>query len=489
MQELVANLKMSELKFFDPAKFIRACKVVDRTPRLLDQTHTQDDTMTFLEGVVDVLGSVHGSHLEVFKIIEKERRWLDETNEPRPINSNEREYLMLEIEEGIGDLQHAMAKHFSVELMTGDNRIWNEATQAKETVWKQPFIERASLPEVLAVQLKRFKHSQRWDGSIEAQKLNCKVEFPEQLDVSAFVGAQTDPYEAVAAPPGSDLYELQGVIVHSGQTIHSGHYYSFVHHPTKGWFKIDDDTATSVSVALVFDEGFGGTVESKDQMGDIRREDRWRSAYVLFYRRAGTIREWPEALMERMAPLRSKVEQASLGAARQLLAFDQGFSTTVHDIVRTLARSLAPAGASAGAKGGELGGGGGANGGSANGSQGVSGVDGRVGGAEDMEVSSGSADSPLLALAVPPPAVLVARGCRLGALFFARVLSRKEDCGVQAGDFADELQHILKHSPDGARALIRSACARPPHTTPSETASEAGPSASEEGLMDLTGGG
>jgi uncharacterized UBP type Zn finger protein len=55
------------------------------------------------------------------------------------------------------------------------------------------------------------------------------------LNSSLYHLEQTDPYEAVAAPPGSDLYELQGVIVHSGQTIHSGHYYSFVHHPTKGW--------------------------------------------------------------------------------------------------------------------------------------------------------------------------------------------------------------------------------------------------------------
>ena len=50
-------------------------------------------------------------------------------------------------------------------------------------------------------------------------------------------------------------------------------------------------------------------------------------------------------------------------------------------------------------------------------------------GPEDMEVSGGSSPPPL---AVTAPAALLTRGCRLGALFFARVLSRKDDCGVQA---------------------------------------------------------
>jgi hypothetical protein len=105
--------------------------------------------MTFLEGMTEALASVHGPPpADMFKIVEKERRKLHSTNDPRPIKGNEREYLMLEIEEGIGSLKNALDKHFSQELMSGDNRIWNEKTQTKENVWKTPFIEGSCLPTV-----------------------------------------------------------------------------------------------------------------------------------------------------------------------------------------------------------------------------------------------------------------------------------------------------------------------------------------------------
>ena len=105
--------------------------------------------MTFLEGIIETLGTVHGAApSDMFKIVEKERRKLHGTEEPRNIKGNEREYLMLEIEEGIGTLTNALDKHFSQELMSGDNRIWNEVLQRKETVWKTPFIEEVSLPQV-----------------------------------------------------------------------------------------------------------------------------------------------------------------------------------------------------------------------------------------------------------------------------------------------------------------------------------------------------
>jgi hypothetical protein len=149
LHRLLAALTFSQTRFYDPAEFIRACKEVKRSPPLLDAAHTQDDTMTFLEGIIETLGTVHGAApSDMFKIVEKERRKLHGTEEPRNIKGNEREYLMLEIEEGIGTLTNALDKHFSQELMSGDNRIWNEVLQRKETVWKTPFIEEESLPQV-----------------------------------------------------------------------------------------------------------------------------------------------------------------------------------------------------------------------------------------------------------------------------------------------------------------------------------------------------
>ena len=321
LQELFGYLRHSKQRFFDPGEFIKACKCPNRQQPLLDKAHTQDDTMTFLETLMDALSNVHGTVCtDLFKVVEKDRRWVDRTNERRSITGREKEYLMLEIEDGIGDLDSALAKHFSEELMTGDNRVWNEKTQSKETVWKAPFIEESSLPEVLVVQLKRFKYNMTWDGRMEPHKLNTKVDFSDVLDLSDYVRRQKDDVNATASETGAHIYELQGLVVHSGQTIHSGHYYSFikwhdaaesaqkaapVHSQDKQqpsasgqsqktgaawatngiWYKLDDDVVTQVSKDLLKEESFGGTVESKDQYGEIKRQVHSRSAYVLFYRK------------------------------------------------------------------------------------------------------------------------------------------------------------------------------------------------------------
>ena len=403
--ELFTYLRRSKQRFFDPGEFIKACKCRVREPPLLDQAHTQDDTMTFLENLIDALSSIHGAvRADLFKVMEKDRRWVDRTFEPRSITGREKEYLMLEIEDGIDDLDSALRKHFGKELMTGDNRIWNEMTQSKETVWKAPFIEETSLPVVLVVQLKRFKYNMTWDGRMEPHKLNTRVEFGNTLDLSDYVRRQTTEFEATAVKPGDHMYDLQGLVVHSGQTVHSGHYYSFInyHDPTEvvqrdvngisgtsgkswakrgQWYKLDDDVVTPVSEDVVKEESFGGTVESKDQYGDIKRQVHSRSAYVLFYRQRGSTGESghshsdsahakassakageskagcnkrqrttngqkqeqleqgvlrhakEDQLVLPMNPLQALVDRASLTAAQHALAFDEDFLSWVHDVV------------------------------------------------------------------------------------------------------------------------------------------------------------
>jgi hypothetical protein len=180
---------------------------------------------------------------------------------------------------------------------------------------------------VLAVQLKRFKHNITWDGRFESQKLNTKVEFGTRLDLSDYVGHQCDEFSALQAPAGRHVYELQGVVVHSGQTIHSGHYYSFIRDPATGaWHRLDDDAVAEVSEERLREECFGGTVETKDQYGDIKREDRWRSAYVLFYRAAPAAPDpaspAPGPAFACPAGLREEVAESSRAAALHLLGFD-----------------------------------------------------------------------------------------------------------------------------------------------------------------------
>jgi hypothetical protein len=58
-------------------------------------------------------------------------------------------------------------------------------------------------------------------------------------------------------------YNLYGVLVHLGNTSHSGHYYSYIKGPNNVWYKADDQRIS--------------TVQSRDALG--------QNAYILFYNR------------------------------------------------------------------------------------------------------------------------------------------------------------------------------------------------------------
>lgn len=50
------------------------------------------------------------------------------------------------------------------------------------------------------------------------------------------------------------LYSLYGVLVHSGKSLHNGHYYCFVRGPNNVWHLMDDSSVRPVSEATVLDQ-------------------------------------------------------------------------------------------------------------------------------------------------------------------------------------------------------------------------------------------
>lgn len=70
------------------------------------------------------------------------------------------------------------------------------------------------------------------------------------------------------------LYDLQGVVVHSGSSACSGHYYAYVRGEDGRWYLFNDSMVQAVPDSDVFEGNFGG-------------DGRQHSAYVLFYRKQG----------------------------------------------------------------------------------------------------------------------------------------------------------------------------------------------------------
>uniref|UniRef100_A0A915K9P8 USP domain-containing protein n=1 Tax=Romanomermis culicivorax TaxID=13658 RepID=A0A915K9P8_ROMCU len=119
-------------------------------------------------------------------------------------------------------------RHFTrMETLTGDNAYKCPKCSRKVTAHKSYSIHEA--PNILTIQLKRFDHFGKIDKS---------VSFSEKLNLRPFMSQkQGRPV----------IYKLYGVVVHSGRSTNSGHYYGFVRNPLDQWHLVDDSRVCVVS--------------------------------------------------------------------------------------------------------------------------------------------------------------------------------------------------------------------------------------------------
>ncbi|KAG9229858.1 hypothetical protein BJ875DRAFT_176361 [Amylocarpus encephaloides] len=105
-----------------------------------------------------------------------------------------------------------------------------------------------SLPNVLCIQLKRFK---QYNGL--ASKIDTKVSFPLQLEMFPYTNRAKNPdtkqsYELAR----SCTYDLQTVVVHVGN-LETGHYVSYSRVGDQ-WFKFNDHNVTLATKSQVLSE-------------------------------------------------------------------------------------------------------------------------------------------------------------------------------------------------------------------------------------------
>ncbi|KAL4200505.1 hypothetical protein AMTRI_Chr02g211570 [Amborella trichopoda] len=130
-------------------------------------------------------------------------------------------------------LKDALRRFFQPEVLDGSNKYKCDKCKKLTAARKQMSIFRA--PYVLVIQLKRFE-------GIHSGKIDRAIAFEESLELSAHM-----------CKAGQDLqpeYSLFGIIVHSGYSQDSGHYYAYVKDATGRWFCCND---SHVSVATTQD--------------------------------------------------------------------------------------------------------------------------------------------------------------------------------------------------------------------------------------------
>ena len=72
--------------------------------------------------------------------------------------------------------------------------------------------------------------------------MRAQVDFDTHLDMGPFMADRR---------AGPQPYELYGVLVHAGHSVHSGHYTCFVRAPNGFWYHMDDCQVSQVGYCLL----------------------------------------------------------------------------------------------------------------------------------------------------------------------------------------------------------------------------------------------
>ncbi|KAK1336453.1 hypothetical protein QTO34_002482 [Cnephaeus nilssonii] len=139
------------------------------------------------------------------------------------------------------DIQVAQSVTQALELLVRPERLGGahgyQCGKCRRKVPATKTLRLHAASRVLTLVLKRF-------SALADNKVEQDVCYPEHLDLR--------PYLSQGRRAGPLLYRLYAVLVHSGRTCHSGHYFCYVRTAGGPWFKMDDAqvTACDASEAL-----------------------------------------------------------------------------------------------------------------------------------------------------------------------------------------------------------------------------------------------
>ncbi|XP_068604641.1 ubiquitin carboxyl-terminal hydrolase 33 [Brachionichthys hirsutus] len=134
-------------------------------------------------------------------------------------------------------LQDCLAAFFARDELKGDNMYSCEKCKKLRNGVK--FCKVQSLPEILCIHLKRFRHELMF-----STKISTHVSFPLE-------GLDLQPFLAKDGSAQTSNYDLLSVICHHG-TASSGHYIAYCRNDVNNlWYEFDDQSVTEVSESCV----------------------------------------------------------------------------------------------------------------------------------------------------------------------------------------------------------------------------------------------
>jgi ubiquitin carboxyl-terminal hydrolase 34 len=195
---------------------------------------------------------------------------------------------------GKSSLQESLQAYVDGEVMEGDNKYKCSTCDRHVDAVKRACLK--DIPDNLIFHLKRFDFNLR---TLQRSKINDYFNFPSKIDMRPYKVEHLMDDDSGA---GEDMFELVGVLVHSG-TAESGHYYSFIRErpstaETPSWVEYNDDSVTPWDVNSMEANCFGG-VDARGTMdaSNMQYEKNY-SAYMLFYQRSSELEASQQALRQ-----------------------------------------------------------------------------------------------------------------------------------------------------------------------------------------------
>ncbi|RMZ92027.1 hypothetical protein DV736_g740, partial [Chaetothyriales sp. CBS 134916] len=185
---------------------------------------------------------------------------------------------------GKARLEDSLKAYVDGEVLQGDNKYSCTSCGRHVDAVKRNCLKR--VPDNLIFNLKRFDFDIMTGTRC---KLNDQFQFPEELDMAPY---KLEHLSRPDEPIVPDIFELTGIIVHSG-TADSGHYFSYIRQRPSGrdkahsWVQFNDSDVTEFNPSQIQDNCFGGIDATYDMQ-------KFYNAYMLFYQRKSDIRQTEE---------------------------------------------------------------------------------------------------------------------------------------------------------------------------------------------------
>ncbi|KAI2802763.1 putative ubiquitin carboxyl-terminal hydrolase FAF-X [Blomia tropicalis] len=299
LQIIFGHLLLSKCQYYVPKGFWQQFKLYGGTVNLREQ----HDALEFFNSLVDsldeaqkslkqtpIMSHVFGGTFADQKICKSCPHRYSREESFTTLNVDVRNH---------NSLCDSLEQYVKGDLLEGDNAYHCEKCDRKVDTVKRLCIKR--LPKVLAIQLKRFDYDYERETAI---KFNDYFEFPRILDMQPYTVNGLAQIEGEVIEEDLSIgtiedtqYELNGIVVHSGQAS-GGHYYSFIQHKNqqtgkKSWYKFDDGDVNECKLdedEEMRNQCFGGeyiaeTFDQSLKRMSHRTQKRWWNAFILIYRK------------------------------------------------------------------------------------------------------------------------------------------------------------------------------------------------------------